>query len=146
MFNFYEELKLQDRYLYIKGTSYSYQLDYNSNKNITRTIILENTTDFTRKIFNNIGSITTGDYEIVQRVNDGKDKTRAWYDNKIDLSTLEKGTYAIFIKTVVDGVEDDGELRNLMETSINQSINLNGKKISLKINTEKRSRIEIIVE
>jgi len=147
MFNAYEILEFDENFLNIRGTSHSYKVDYSKRKNIDRSIIFENTKTFDRITFDNIGSITNGDYDVILRVDDGLDKTKAWYDGKIDLSKIKTpGVYAIFVKTISDNIEDFGELRNIMITSLDKKHKIGDLTYTLKLSLQNRSRIELVVE
>ena len=67
--------------------------------------------------------IDNGEYKITLLVPDNKDKTRAWFSNKIDISNLEKGTYAIYIHTIAN-VDDASELNDIFARSINSKMTI----------------------
>lgn len=147
MFNDYVDIKFDKDKLYIKGTSYNVNGNYSKTTNVERQIILENTATFERKTYD-IGYIDNGDYEVVLRVPDNMSKTRAWFDSSLDLSTLEKGTYIIYIRTTSGSIDDYGELidifaRDLSKKTITLS---NGNKAKLKLNKDVRMRIELVIE
>ena len=147
MFNDYVDIKFDKDKLYIKGTSYNVNGNYSKTTNVERQIILENTATFERKTYD-IGYIDNGDYEVVLRVPDNMSKTRAWFDSSLDLSTLEKGTYIIYIRTASGSIDDYGELidifaRDLSKKTITLS---NGNKAKLKLNKDVRMRIELVIE
>lgn len=143
MINLFSKMTMSDGKLNIKGRSYNIGKDYSVSANVTRNLILENTSTFER-FENNIGSITTGDYEIILAIPDGLSKTRAWFDTSIDISNLSIGSYAIYIKTETNGFSDYGELRDLTYSEFT-SMTYNGKTYTLKCIDEKRSRVELIV-
>lgn len=145
MYNSYEKLELNDKFLNIRGTSHNVGVDYSKAQDVKRSIILENTSTFKRYNFD-VGSITDGDYQVTLKVSDNKDKTRAWYNAKIDLSTLSSGVYAIYVKTSSNGFEDYGELADLFYSEIKQSTIINGKKVYLRRVDNKRFRIELVIE
>lgn len=147
MFNSYEVLEFNDKNLHIRGLSHSFKVDYGTNKEVERSIVLENVKTFERITYDKVGSITNGDYDIILRVGDGLDKTKAWYDTSLDLTKIkEKGTYAIFIKTKVGEIEDFGELKNIMISSLEQKHIINGLTYTLRLSLNNRSRIELTVE
>ena len=145
MYNSFEKLEFIGNSLHIRGTSHSVGVGYGANVNVSRTIIFENIHTFNRFEYN-VGSITNGDYAVSLRASDGKDKTRAWFDTSIDISSLPKGIYAIYIKTVGDGGEDYGELNDILYTEVNQRASIAGKTVSLRRINEKRFRIELVIE
>lgn len=145
MFNSFDVLELNGNNLHIKGASHNVGVDYNTNVDVKRTIILENINTYQRHSYE-VGSIANGPYEITLRASDGKNKTRAWYDANINLSSLSSGIYAIYVKTTGNGGEDYGELTDLLFTTINQNSIVNGKKAYLRRIDEKRFRIELVIE
>lgn len=145
MYNSFEKLEFIENSLHIRGTSHSVGVEYGVNSNVSRTIILENISTFERYTYD-VGSITTGDYIVSLRVSDGKDKTRAWFDTIVDLSSLPKGVYAIYIHTKGAGGEDYGELNDVLYTTVNQTTSINGKNIYLRRVDSKRFRIELVIE
>ncbi len=151
MFNSYSRidlLKNNDSVLLdIRGNSFSINGDYRTNQNIIRNIIFENT--ITRERFvKNLGYVdnaNVGTNRITLRVPDGKDKTRAWFDNKVNLDDLNVGRYIIYIKTKTGTVEDYGELNDISFRKLSKSIISNGKTYTLILNEQQRGRIELIV-
>ncbi len=142
--NEYSSIKFVGNNLIIRGASHSIGGDYSPKTEVTRKLILENTKTFQRNEYD-IGSITNGDYTIELRVSDGKDKTRAWFETtNVDVSSLEKGTYVIYIATK-SNVSDYGELQDIFNNKIKATTTINGKNYSLQVNKEKRYRIELKV-
>jgi hypothetical protein len=139
MYNFFNSMSLTNNNLYIKGTSHNYGIDYSAQKLVNREIIFENVSTFARYTYN-LGSITTGDYVIELRVSDGKDKTRAWYESNIDLSTLPQGKYAIYIKTTVGDFSSYGELIDVAYTDFSK---ISTSKYEFSRNENKRLRVEL---
>lgn len=144
MINQYENISLEDNSLIISGSSFNVGGDYSTTTEVKRNIIFENIKTFERKEFD-LGYIDNGTYQITLIVPDKLDKTRAWFNNKIDISSLEKGTYAIYIKTE-SNIEDYGELNDIFLRELDTTMNIDDKKYSLKINKEQRFRLELIVE
>ena len=127
------------------GTSYSIGMDLSKDANVERKIIFENTKTYEKYTYN-ASSITNGLYQVGTTLNDGYDKTRAWFDTSIDLSKLEKGTYAIYISTK-SNVSDYGELTELLFRSLDDIVlEKDSKKYSFRVNQDLRYRIELIVE
>lgn len=145
MYNSFEKLEFVGNSLHIRGTSHSVGVDYGKNSTVNRSLIFENISNFKRYTYD-IGSITSGDYVVSLRVSDNKDKTKAWFDTKIDLSSLPKGVYAIYIYTKGAGGEDYGELNDVLYTTVNQKANIGDKKVSLRRVDYKRFRIELVIE
>lgn len=142
----YTNISLSDTSLHIRGTAFNINGSYSKNEEIKREIIFENTTTFERYTFD-VGSIIDGDGQVVLRIDDGKDKTRAWFDATMDLSTLSKGTYAIYIHTISgNGIDDYGELADSFIRPIDIKSTYNGYMYSMKLNKDKRYRLELIIE
>ena len=144
-YNQFREFKFIDNKLKILGTSYSMGMNLSKNTNVERKIIFENINTY-KKYSYNASSITDGLYQVGTTLNDGYDKTRAWFDISMDLSDLEKGTYAIYISTK-SNISDYGELTELLFRNLDDVIlNQNNKKYSFRVNNSQRYRIELIVE
>ena len=141
----YTKLELANNSLNIKGTAFNVGIDYSASKEVARKIIFENI-DTLEKIEYDLATITDGDYKVTLRVPDNKDKTKAWFEDNINLANLEVGTYAIYIKTTVDGITDYGELNDLFYRDMPAAITIDGKTYTLKLNSSKRNRIELTVK
>lgn len=143
--NEYNSIRFEGNNLVIKGASHIIGGDYSKDTIVKRNLVLENIKTFERKIYN-IGSITTGDYEIELRVPDGKNKTRAWFETtNLDISNLKVGTYSIYISTS-SNLSDFGELQDIFLRKITATKTINNKKYSLKVDKENRYRILLVVE
>ena len=142
MVNDFEEIKWNNNKLYILGYSYNYDATYKSSNDITRTLIVENTSTYKQYYFD-LGS-KKGPYEIT--TSDNKDKSYIWYEKEIDLSKLEKGTYSIQIYTKTSDARDYGELTDILGILPNTTTTINNKKYTLKLNKERLNRVEIVVE
>ena len=140
MFNQYESINIEDGKLNIYGSSFNVGGNYSKDKEIKRSIVFENTKTYERYEYD-LGYIDNGEYVITLIVPDKLDKTRAWFKNNIDLKELEKGTYAIYIKTE-SNVIDYGELNDIFE----RTITLKDNNYSLKVNKNQRFRLELEVK
>lgn len=145
MYNSFEKMEFTGNSLRIRGTSHNVGVGYGAGVSVNRKIVFENTSTFERYTYD-VGSITNGDYTVSLRASDGKDKTRAWFDAKMDISALPRGVYAIYIKTSGQGGEDYGELNDILYTSVNQRAVVSGKTASLRRVDSKRFRIELVIE
>lgn len=147
-YSLFEKLSFENSKLHIIAASYSVGLDMRlSNTMLARELIFENIDTFEQKRFN-VGSITTPIYPIslVRADKFGKTKDRAWFDKVIDISDLEKGTYAIYI-SAKSNISDYGELNDLLFQNLdNSKAVINGKTYVFKRNDEKRNRIELTVK
>lgn len=144
-YNQFRTFEFEDGKLRIMGTSYSIGMNLSKNTNVERKIIFENTKTY-KKYTYDAGSITEGLYQVGTTLNDGFDKTRAWFDTSIDLSKLEKGEYAIYISTK-SNISDYGEFTELLFRSLDDVVLVqDGKKYSFRINQDLRYRIELVVE
>ena len=149
MYNQYYKIAFDGSNLSLRGTSHSFKGDYSSKSNVEREIIFENVTTFERYKFD-LGSITDGDYKVSLSVSDGFDKTKAWYDKTIDISSLEVGKYSIIIRTKTDNIDDYGELYDYMWSKIDfeTTYTKDDKTYKAKIvrNNDIRMRLELIIE
>ena len=133
-----------DNKLHLRGNTYSYGMDLNSNAKVERKLIFENISTY-KTYTKDLGSITNGNYKVVLPENDNLDKTRAWYDNNIDLSDIEEGTYVIYIATK-SNISDINEFTEKLGRSLdNVSKTINNKKYSFTINKDRGNRIEMTV-
>lgn len=139
-FNFTEDKKL-----HLRGNSYSYGADLSEKQKVTRKILFENVDNY--KLYTKeLGSITTGNYNVVLPKNDNLDKTKAWYDNNIDILDIAKGRYVIYI-TTSSNITDIAEMTEKLGRSLDDvTATIDGKKYSFTINKERGNRIEMIVE
>ena len=144
MFNQYQDIELKDGKLNISGSSFNVGGDYSKSVEVDRKIIFENTKTFERFEYD-LGYIDNGDYKITLIVPDNLDKTRAWFKNSIDLSLLEKGTYAIYIKTT-SNISDAGELNDIFLRNITSTTTNGEKKYSISVNKNQRFRLELEVK
>ena len=141
MYNLFTEINLEDSNLFLKGTSHSYGVSFGTNDNVERKLIFENTADFSRYEFD-LGSITNGDYVVSLPVSDNLDKTKAWYRNTIDISSLPSGNYVLYIKNKVDNTTYYGEIIDVAYTDFTK---INNNNYRLKRNDDIRLRLEITV-
>lgn len=134
-----------DDQLHLKGVSYSYGMNLSEDANVERKILFENKQTY--EIFEyDLGSITNGLYTVALPVNDNLDKTRAWYDAFLDLSTLPKGDYTIYISTT-SNVTDICEFTDIMGRSLEEKkAVIDGKTYTFSLNLEKGNQIELKVE
>lgn len=133
-----------DNKLHIKGASYSYGMDLSKNTTVARTMIFENQTTYKTYEFD-LGSITNGLYTVALPVSDNLDKTRAWYDAEIDISTLPKGNYKIYV-TTSSNITDYSEFTdNLGRDLSTKKIIIDQKSYQFKLNLEDGNCIELEV-
>lgn len=130
--------------LNLVGTSYALKTNYKSSDNVEREVIFENKK--TNKIVyrEEIGSITDGPYNVTSTT--GNDMTRAWFNSDIDISSLNKGTYIIYIRTKVGNVDDYSELTDSAYSDLSDTSEFDSKKVSLKRNNDQRIRLELVIE
>lgn len=151
MFNSYQRLNLIQNndqiMLDLKGYSFNIMGEYGIDKNIIRNIVFEEVSTYERftKTLGYVDNANIGNQRITLRLSDGKDKTRAWFDNKVNITDLPIGHYVIYIRTKSDTVDDYGELTDISFRKLNQIINANNKNYSLSLNEKERARIELIV-
>ncbi len=141
----YRTFAIENNKLHIKGTAYSMGMNLSTSQKVTREIIFENQDNYKTYSYD-LGSITNGLYEVGSALNDGLDKTRAWFDKTIDISNIPTGTYTIYIATQ-SNVNDYSELTELLSRNLDDVIlEINGKTYSFTIDTNERYRIEMNVE
>lgn len=145
MFNNYQKISFNSKYLNILGMSYNINGNYSKTSTVTREMIFENIYTGERFTYN-IGSIVGA--EIPLRVSDGKSKARGWFDttNKIDVSTIPAGEYIIFIRTKVGTIDDYGELNDIFLKNITAKTIVNNKQYNIKLNKNARFRLELSVK
>lgn len=131
--------------LHLKGASYSYGMDLSSNRNVERKLIFENNDTFEIYEFD-LGSITDGLYTVALPVSDGYDKSRAWYDKTIDISSIPKGDYTLYI-TTTSNVTDISEFTDIMGRSLSdKKEKINDKNYQFYLDLENGNIIKLIVE
>ena len=134
-----------DKKLHLRGLSYSYGANLAKDKEVKRTIIFENKETYKTYRYD-LGSITTGNYTAPLPESDNLDKTRAWYDNTIDISNIPKGEYVIYI-TTESNVIDIAEFTEKLNRSLDDvKTIINGKEYSFTINMDRGNRIELKVK
>ena len=147
-FSYIEKVELNDKYLHLKGASYSVDMNMNKDAKISRKIIFENQDNFDKYTFD-LGYINNGTFmiELVAPDKFGISKPLAWYDSNIDISNLPKGKYVIYI-TNESNIADYGELSDvLLFTSFDKANgSINGKKYRLYLNDKLRYRVELTIE
>ena len=130
--------------LNLSGTSYALKTNYKASDNVEREVIFENKKTHKISYREDIGSITDGPYKITSAT--GNDMTRAWFNSDIDISSLTKGTYIIYIRTKVGNVDDYSELADSAYSDLSETSEFDGKKVSLKRNNNQRIRLELVIE
>ena len=130
--------------LNLSGTSYALKTNYKASDNVEREVIFENKKTHKISYREDIGSITDGPYKVTSAT--GNDMTRAWFDSDIDISSLTKGTYIIYIRTKVGDVDDYSELADSAYSDLSDTSEFDGKKVSLKRNNNQRIRLELVIE
>ena len=83
--------------------------------------------------------------EVVQHTKDNKDKTYAWYEQELDISELEKGTYTILVYSKTSNAEDYGEISDMFE-ELNEQVTINGKEYKITYNPNRQNRLELIIK
>ena len=142
MYNFFNEIKLDGSKLIIKGTSHNVGISLAKNDTVKRQIVFEEKETFERYTFD-LDSITNGDYPITLAVSDNCDKTRAWYNKTIDISSIPKGNYAIYIVNDAGGSKYHGELIDVAYTDFS---GINNTKYNFSRNDDLRLRLELSVK
>ena len=141
MINGYAEIKFKNNKLYILGYSYDYNGIYNNPKEINRKIILENTSNYQQHVFD----VTTRQGPSLIQTVDGKDKTYAWYEGELDISSLDKGTYALLIYTKTSNSTNYDDIKDVLRM-LNVEATMNGKNYKVTYNMTRQNRIEFIIK
>ena len=141
MVNEFDTILFKNNKLYLKGYSYNYGGTYKEQLNITRKLLLENTSTYKQEVFE-LGS-SKGLFDI--KTKDNKDKTYAWYENEIDLSKLEKGVYSLHVYTKTIDAEDYGEITDMFE-ELNEKATIGDKNFIITYNKNKQDRIELTIK
>ena len=140
----YTKFEFSDNYLYLRGNSYSYGMNLSKDTKVTRNIIFEDKSTY-KKYTKSLDSITNGNYQVFLPVEDNLDKTKAWFDKKIDISDIPEGEYVIYI-TTSSNITDYSEFTEKLGRSLdNVKKTINGKNYSFSINLSKGNRIEMKV-
>lgn len=146
-YSYIETIEINDSNLHIRGASYSVNVDMRTTAKVSRKIIFENINTFKKYSFD-LGVLDKGTFDINLVASDkfGKVKNKAWYDNKLDISIIPEGKYAIYIVNT-SNIEDYGELNDIMFADLSKAKSvINGKKYTFSLNESLRNRIELIVE
>lgn len=143
MINNYDDMKFNLNKLNIIGTSYNYGGTYEKETDITRKLILENTTTFEQYTYD-IGSTKNGSYEVTS--SDNLSKAYSWYNASIDVAILPKGTYSMIVHTKTKDSEDYGEINDIFGIINKAETTINGKTYKVQLNKERMNRIELIIE
>ena len=140
----YTNFEFSDNYLYLRGNSYSYGMNLSKDTKVTRNIIFEDKTTY-KKYTKALDSITNGNYQVFLPVDDNLDKTKAWFDKKIDISDIPVGEYVIYI-TTSSNITDYSEFTEKLGRSLDSvKKTIDGKNYSFSINLSKGNRIEMKV-
>lgn len=142
MINDYDDMSFIGNYLKVVGTSYNYGVDYSNLSNISRKVYLENVETF-NLISADVDSTNKGSYDVTSL--DGLSKEYVWYDGQIDVSGLDKGTYAIIVYTKAGSNEDYGYVNDKFNAINEATTTIDGKNYKLIVNTEKNNRIELVI-
>ena len=143
MVNNYDNMEFSNNKLHVIGTSYNYDGTYAKQEQIERKLVLENIDTYKRYTFD-IGSTNKGSYNVTST--DNKDKSFAWYDNEVDISSLEKGTYSIIVYTKTIDSEDYGEVVDIFGSINPAKATINDKEYEVTLNKSRQNRIELIVK
>ncbi len=132
--------------LLLEAATYSVGLDMRNETNLSRTLVFENVNTFEKYTYN----LNTVDplYPIKLISSDafGIAKDQAWFRNEIDMSSLPKGEYAVYV-TSESNIKDYGELYDVLFADLsNANTIIDDKEYEFIINRELRDRLELIVK
>ena len=142
MVNNYDSIAFDGDLLHVIGTSYNYGALYDKEESVKRVLYLEDTKTFKRYAYD-LGATKNGSYDVTST--DGKSKDYVWYDKKVDLSNLEKGTYSFQVYTKAGDVADYGEVVDIFGSIEEAKRTINGKTYEVVLNRNRGNRIELIV-
>ena len=143
-YDVWRKFEFVDNKLHLMGATYSYGMDLNKDKEVTRKIIFENKSTYDIYEYD-LGSITNGLYNVALPVSDNLDKTRAWYDATIDISNIPKGEYRIYITTTANLTDYSEFTDNLGRGLEDKHIIINDKNYQFNLNTKEGNIIELKV-
>lgn len=146
-YTYLDKLELNNNKLHIKAASYSVGVDMRSSASIERKVIFENVETF-KKYKYDVGYLNAGTFTIKLITADafGIQKERAWFEKELDISSLPKGKYAIYI-TNDSNISDYGEMNDLLFTDLTKANGKIGEKqYTFTLNEKLRNRIELIVK
>lgn len=140
----FTNMSLNNATLSIRGYAFNVGVDYNKGANVARKLHFINIS--TQEIISyDLGSIDQGDYPIPLTVDDGMSRDRAWFEQKIFLEKIPKGTYKIVVESASGSFADDGELVYYFYNALPSST-YNNKTYRFIKNASIRQRIELVVE
>lgn len=129
--------------LHINGYTYSYGMDLKESANVSRKIIFENQETLQTTTFK-LEAIK-GLYDPILPTSDSLAKTLSWYDADLDLSSLPKGTYRIYLATS-SNISDISELTDLFNQDFSKVMAIiKDKKYTIHTNLERGNILELIV-
>lgn len=144
-YDMWRTFEFLDGKLHLKGASYSYGMDLKPDIKVERTLVFENKKTLETYRYS-LGSITNGMYPVALPVSDGYDKTRAWYDSTLDIGSLPKGEYIIYI-TTTSNVTDISEFSDIMGRDLtDRKTTINNKEYQFSLNLDRGNRIELTVK
>ncbi len=150
MYNQFYDMSFKGSIFNLRGVSHSIGGNYGSKQNVTRELIIENIKTLERVKRINVGTTSNSAYNVVLKVPDGYSKAKAWYETSFDISDLEKGRYAIYLRTITGTIDDYGELYDILFKDLNttSTYEKDGLTYKAKIerNNNKRFRLELVIE
>ncbi|MBQ9011353.1 MAG: DUF5011 domain-containing protein [Bacilli bacterium] len=146
-YNYIENIEMKNGIVNMRGASYSVGMDMGNDSSIKRTIIFENVNTFKTYSFD-LGYLDRGsfDIELIAADKYGKVKNHAWYEKNIDLTSLEKGRYAIYVSNE-SNIKDFGEYNDLLFTDLSKAkCQYNDRIYEFSLNEKLRNRVELIIK
>ncbi len=140
------EIKFENSKLVLNAATYSVGLDMRTSTNLTRNIVFENIDTFETFTY----SLTTTDplypIRLISADAFGLGKDQAWFNNKLDISELSKGNYAVYV-TSESNVKDYGELYDVLFADLSSAKTIiDGKEYIFSINRDLRDRLELEIK
>jgi beta-N-acetylglucosaminidase len=146
----YSNVSINQGIMSIDGYAFNLNTNLSNTTNVNRQLVFENTETFERITYNLTTKIGTN---IPVRVDDGKSRTKAWFEStNINLASIPNGTYAIYVRTTTNELDDYAELNDIFMRNVDMNtMNIvnsysNNKNFVIRLNKNARFRLELIVK
>lgn len=139
-----DKINWEGNKLALVGTAFSYNMNLSNNITVSRNLVIENIT--TKETFTYaLKTLTKGPFNVVLPTNDNLSKDQAWYDEQIDLTTLPKGKYALYV-SVKSNKSDFSYLSNPLRRDLaNLTKTINDKTYTFSMNSKLLERVELTI-
>lgn len=135
--------------LTFKGTGFIWNGTFSAEKNPKFTLYLINKTtgEIISSESNGLTALTGGDgsWSNTDQINDGHDYGHTWYEAQFSLAQLKDGDYSMKLKIETDDYVDLLDVKNRATLKL-PSVDKDGKKLSITMNTKNKSKVELSVK